>query len=193
MNKFVFDPEVLRAARTELERDHFTVTAAPPDLLEQGIALTAYRQRDDFGAVIAFAELGHVCHYGACYLWAGVPASDPPAWQQRDVRQRLEAYVSKVCSDVATSPHGLHQETLHRAAWILGGLVGSGALEETATVNALERAGLETGMDPNRVAATVKRSVERGKQAPWAFTDRPRVQAAGRSLEQRRADKWRKK
>jgi hypothetical protein len=181
MNRITFDPEVLRVARHTLEIAGFKVSTAPPDLLEAGCALLAHRSSDDTGYFVAFAELGHVVHYGACYLWAGAPSSDPPAWEHRDARARLETALSKWCLEVATAPDGLHQDTLHRKAFSVGGLVASGQVSEDEARERLERAGLETGMDAGRVKATVKRSLERGAKAPWSFEDRPQAPKANPS------------
>ncbi len=168
-----FDPDILERAVIVLEAAGYIVSTPPPNLIADGIALAAYRAVDDDGHLVAFAELGHIVHYGACYLGGGVPESRPPAWSQKDVRARLETALSKWCLEVATAPDGLKQEALHRRSYTIGGLVGSGQVQEHEALERLERAGLESGLDAGRVRATVKRSLERGSREPWTFEDRP--------------------
>jgi hypothetical protein len=173
MNRVSFAPETLERAVSVLEAAGYTVITPPPNLIADGIALAAFRAVDDDGHLIAFAELGHIVHYGACYLWGGVPESSPPAWGQKDVRARLETALSKWCLEVATAPDGLKQDTLHRRAYTIGGLVGSGQVQEHDALERLERAGLESGLDVARVRSTVRRSLERGSREPWTFEDHP--------------------
>jgi hypothetical protein len=170
-----FDRDVLRAATLELTKAGFTVTTATPDLLADGIALTAYRACDDFGAVIAFPELGHICHYGAGYSWAGDLNSNPKPFGQRDIRSRLESYISKICLDVAATPtgQGARQEALSRAAWKVGGLAAGHDLDSEAFKAQLEDAGLACGLEPHRVRATVQTSLRAGQRNPWQLEERP--------------------
>jgi hypothetical protein len=168
-----FDPATLERAVIVLEAAGYTVNTVTPGMLAQGLLLACYRAVDDDGHLLEAGELGHVAHYGASYLWGGVPESSPPAWSQKDVRARLETALSKWCLEVAIAPDGLKQDTLHRRAYTIGGLVGSGQVSESDAVDRLERAGLESGLDVVRVRSTVKRSLERGAREPWTFEDRP--------------------
>jgi hypothetical protein len=168
-----FDPDTLERAVIVLEAAGYTVNTVTPGMLARGFVLACYRAVDDDGHLLEAAELGHVAHYGACYLWGGVPDSSPPAWSQKDVRARLETALSRWCLEVATAPDGLKQDTLHRRSYTIGGLVGSGQVQEHEAIERLERAGLESGLDAGRVRSTVKRSLERGSREPWTLEDRP--------------------
>ena len=170
-----FDRDVLRAATYELQKVGFIVSSATPELLADGVALTAYRERDDFGAVIAFPELGHICHYGAIYLWGGDLESSPKPYKHRDIRSRLEAYVAKVCLSVAATPAGLglRQAELSKTAYTIGGLAVGHDLDPEAFRGQLEDAGLSTGLEPHRVRATVQTSLRAGQRRPWTLEDKP--------------------
>ncbi len=170
-----FDRDLLRGAILELEKAGFAVSSATPDLLADGIAVTAYRARDDFGAVIAFPELGHICHYGAVYLWAGDLESNPKPYAKRDIRSRLETYVAKVCQGVSSTPagQGARQENLAKAAYKVGGLASGHDVDPEAFRSQLEDAGLASGLEPHRVRATVQTSLRAGIRNPWKLEDRP--------------------
>jgi hypothetical protein len=170
-----FDRDVLRAATLELKKAGFEVSSATPDLLADGIALTAYREHDDFGAVIAFPELGHLVHYGAVYLWAGDLESSPKPYRHRDIRSRLESYISKICLDVAATPagQGARQESLSRAAWKVGGLAVGHDIDPELFKTQLEDAGMACGLEPHRVRATVQTSLRAGQRNPWQLEERP--------------------
>ena len=171
-----FDRDVLRAAQYELEKAGFTVSSATPDLLADGIALTVYRERDDFGALIAFPELGHIVHYGAVYLWGGDLESSPKPFKARDIRSRLEAFVSKVCLSVSsTAPgQGARQAELSKAAFSVGGLAEGHGVDSEAFRAQLEEAGFASGLEPHRVTATVQTSLRAGIRKPWMLEDKPK-------------------
>jgi hypothetical protein len=170
-----FDRDVLRAATLELKKAGFEVSSATPDLLADGIALTAYRAHDDFGAVIAFPELGHICHYGAVYLWAGDLESSPKPYQHRDIRSRLESYIAKICLGVAATPagQGARQAELAKAAYKIGGLASGHDVDPEAFKAQLEDAGMACGLEPHRVRATVQTSLRAGQRNPWQLEERP--------------------
>lgn len=180
MNRLhTFDRDVFRAAHIELENAGFTVSSASPDLLADGIALTVYRERDDFGALIAFSELGHLAHYGAVYLWGGDLESSPKPFKARDVRSRLESFVSKVCLSVSsTAPgQGARQAELAKAAFSVGGLAEGHGIDSEAFRAQLEEAGFTCGLEPNRVTATVQTSLRAGIRKPWTLEDKPAPEA----------------
>jgi hypothetical protein len=170
-----FDRDVLRAAQYELERVGFTVSSPTPDLLADGIALTAYRVKDDFGALIAFPELGHIVHYGAVYLWGGDLESNPKPFKARDIRSRLESFVAKVCLSVSsTAPgQGARQVELSKAAYSIGGLAEGHGVDSEAFRGQLEQAGFASGLEPHRVIATVQTSLRAGIRKPWTLEDKP--------------------
>jgi hypothetical protein len=170
-----FDRDVFRAAQIELENAGFTVSSSTPDLLADGIALTVYRERDDFGALIAFPELGHLAHYGAVYLWGGDLESNPKPFKQRDIRSRLEAFVAKVCLSVSsTAPgQGARQAELSKAAFSIGGLAEGHGVDSEAFRGQLEEAGFACGLEPHRVMATVQTSLRAGIRKPWTLEDKP--------------------
>ena len=173
MKTHQFNTSNAMKVRSLLEQAEFTVTAPPVQLLEAGIVYIAFRSNDDLGYLIAFSELGNIAHYGPSYLWGGKPLVKPMPWQDRSVHSRLETALARWCQEIAASPDGLHQITLHRLAFTVGGLVASGQIDPHDAQTRLEQAGLATGMQKNRVLATVKRSLERGAQSPWQFEEKP--------------------
>ena len=173
--RYTFDRDVLKAARRELEQAGFTVSSATPDLLADGVVMTAYRSSDDAGYLVAFRELGHLVHYGAVYLWGGDLESSPKPWVQRDIRSRLETYISKVCQSVSsTAPgQGNRQATLAKAAYSVGGLAEGHGVDPEAFRSQLEDAGQACGLEPHRVTATVQTSLRAGIRKPWTLEDKP--------------------
>jgi hypothetical protein len=170
-----FSRDVLRAATLELTKAGFEVSSGTPDLLADGIALTAYRAHDDFGALVAFPELGQIVRYGAVYLWAGSLDSKPKPFGQRDIRSRLESYIAKICLDVASTPagQGIRQQTLSRAAYKIGGLAAGHDLDSEPFKTQLEEAGLASGLEPHRVRATVQAGLRAGTRNPQELENRP--------------------
>ena len=181
--RYTFDRDVLKAARRELEQAGFTVSSATPDLLADGVVMTAYRSSDDAGYLVAFRELGHLVHYGAVYLWGGDLESSPKPWVQRDIRSRLETYISKVCQSVSsTAPgQGNRQAELAKAAYSVGGLAEGHGVDPEAFRSQLEEAGQACGLELNRIKATVQTSLRAGIRNPWMLEDKPAPQSSKQS------------
>jgi predicted P-loop ATPase len=73
---------------------------------------------------------------------------------------------------VAAAVEGSRNETLNRAAYSLGQLVGGGVLGEEEARTALERAGLSARLAEHEVKATTRSGIEAGKQEPRGVPER---------------------
>lgn len=79
------------------------------------------------------------------------------------------------CAVVANAPRGERNDTLNRAAFALGQLVGSGQLDETEVLAELERAAEACRLAQEgqaAVAKTIQSGLEKGKQQPREVPER---------------------
>ncbi len=67
---------------------------------------------------------------------------------------------------VAAAPEGQRNDALNRAAFVLGQLVGSGALERGEVEKALSAAAATCGLPDGEAACTIKSGLEAGMQEP---------------------------
>jgi hypothetical protein len=151
--------------------------------------------RADGGYVVA-APSGH--RSGGRYTWAAGPETlaAMPTWvaQRSDATQvpmparparadRLAAYAAAAlegeCRRVATAPEGLRSDTLNRAAFSLGTLVGAGVLDESLVVDSLAAAAAaasrsgERPLGSREAMATIRSGLARGIERPRALHPAP--------------------
>jgi len=159
------------------------------------VTLAGVDLRGDGGYVVA-APSGH--RSGRRYSWANGPetlavipvfiaerpdldTTHAPARPARADRQ--SAYVAAAlegeCRRVAAAPEGLRSDTLNRAAFSLGTLVGAGTLDETLVVESLAAAAAaasRTGESPlgaREAMATIRSGLARGIERPRALDPAP--------------------
>lgn len=70
------------------------------------------------------------------------------------------------CRNVTAAQEGARNETLHRAAYNLGQLVGDGFLSETEVVAALLAAAATTNLPPGEAGRTIQSGLKAGKAEP---------------------------
>ena len=158
-------------------------------------ALAGIDLRGDGGYVVA-APSGH--RSGGRYAWAGSPdaLAAMPTWvaQRSDATEvpmparpaqadRLAAYAAAAlegeCRRVATAPEGLRSDTLNRAAFSLGTLVGAGALDEGLVIDSLASAASaasrsgERPLGPREAMATIRSGLARGAERPRLLDQAP--------------------
>lgn len=105
--------------------------------------------------------------------WIGKPP--PPPGAERDV-ERAPSYARHAleaeCDRVARAPRGSRNDTLNRAAFALGTLVGAGVLDEAEVTTALEAAALHAShtnrepLPPEEIAATIASGLRAGRSRP---------------------------
>jgi len=166
------------------------------------VTLTGIDLRGDGGYVVA-APSGH--HSGCRYTWASGPetlavmpafiaerpdvgASRTPARPARADRQA--AYVAAAlegeCRRVAAAPEGLRSDTLNRAAFSLGTLVGAGTLDEALVVESLAAAAAaasrsgESPFGAREAMATIRSGLARGIERPRSLDPAPGASSLSR-------------
>jgi hypothetical protein len=94
-------------------------------------------------------------------------------------RSRVEAYAGAVLlravAEVGSAGQGQRNTTLTRVAFMVGGYVGSGALSEEPTADALVQAGIASGLGARRASDIVRRQMQAGMARPIEvmLEDRP--------------------
>jgi hypothetical protein len=131
---------------------------------------------------------------GGRYLWASeMPLRPAPDWlvslfrepvQERpvmldvhrfpDANRWARAAVEGEITRVQQAADGVRNDTLNRAAFALGQLVGAGHLREDRVRNALVTAGLRVGLSPTEVRATVASGLRAGSRSPRSPSDNRR-------------------
>lgn len=82
----------------------------------------------------------------------------------------LTAYVTTVCDGVVHAVNGTRNDTLNRASFTLGRIVGAGQLDHRATADALTAAGRAAGLDDGEITATVASGLAAGEADPRALS-----------------------
>lgn len=166
-----FSPIQLEQAKHALTRAGFTVRTAPLELMLRGCVLTAWHQTKQEGYLIEPQELGMIARLGLDHLDPYRGSSTLPRWQRDStpdalrLRRYAEAVMARACAEVASAPEGVRNQTLNRAAFLLGRYLGWG-LDEAQVLAELVRAGLRAGLPSREITSTVKRALKKGSEHP---------------------------
>lgn len=164
----VLDPAHLQQARAVLELEHFEVETPPPDLLERGVILTAYRPADGEGYLLSPEEVRLLAYHGLAAL-DPEPTDPRPKWQRSSTRNREQAYaeaaLARAVLEVQSAPRGVRNNTLAKVAFGLGQLEPLG-LDESRVVQALVDAALATGLEHREALSTARRGFKKGTEHP---------------------------
>jgi len=87
-----------------------------------------------------------------------------------------DVLLARELADLARAREGTRNDTLNRAAFTLGGLVGAGRLPESEVVPALETVARSTGLPEKEAARTTRSGLEAGKAAPLHGRPAPTAQ-----------------
>jgi len=99
------------------------------------------------------------------------PTHRPIAHPDRYAQAALTAEADRV----ARAPVGSRNDTLNRAAFALGRLVGGGLLDAGEVVHELEAAARFAGLSRAETRRTIRSGLTAGRRAPFAPDQRPRV------------------
>ena len=121
---------------------------------------------------------------GGRYKWGGKQTPQPiPGWLVREIRKppKERAQVQLGRTDVAgyagaalnaevelvaSAVEGTRNDTLNRAGWNIGTLVGAGAIDREVAYQALADAATSAGLSPAEVSLTLGRALDDGAQHP---------------------------
>jgi putative DNA primase/helicase len=84
-----------------------------------------------------------------------------------------KAALDDECGKVAGSIEGARNDTLNKAAFSLGTLVGGGGLDEEVVRTRLTEAAQQSGLPDAEIDATIKSGLEAGKQQPRTVPNTP--------------------
>lgn len=101
------------------------------------------------------------------------PAPEPSGPITPYAMTALESEVLRVLE----APEGTRNDTLNKAAFSLGQLVGGGLLARHVVEDALTTAALENGLEASEVAGTIRSGINTGMRQPRRPEPRDRVQA----------------
>jgi hypothetical protein len=167
--KFVsFRPETLRRCTEQFEARGFTVKS-DPFLLARGYLLAASHPNGE-GVLLTPQDVNLCAHQGIEILLDPFQSNDPkPRWQCHDtnrLRKYAEATLSRLVVEVATAPDGARNQTLNKAAFVLGGLLGWEVVDPHAVLGALVNAALDSGLTEGEARVTATKALARGAENP---------------------------
>lgn len=138
--------------------------------------------RGDGGYIVAAPSIHP---NGGRYRWGGKQDPEPvPGWLIRLLRQppkdnprplrtvsaNIGGYVGRACEAeaemVATAGEGTRNDTLNRAGWNLGQLVGAGVLDREHAWQLLADAARSSGLDEREINQTLGRALDDGAKHP---------------------------
>ena len=79
-----------------------------------------------------------------------------------------EVALQRTCEEIAGMTEGSRNMALSRAAYRIGGLVGSGHIGAKQASSGLMRAGEACGLPRDEASSVVKRGLRAGAEKPWA-------------------------
>lgn len=86
---------------------------------------------------------------------------------QGQLEQRALEILREACVGVRNTAEGKRNDSLNRAAFTAGGLVGAAALELGTAWNELRDAGVASGLDADEIDATIRSGIDAGQAQPF--------------------------
>jgi hypothetical protein len=154
-----------------LEQASYTVTFAPVELWQHRCILTAWHPVTGEGFMVGPDELGLIIHYGAGYLDPYQYGNELQARHQNKnnpnrIRHYAEAVIARAICDVQTAQPGIRNQTLSRAAFVVGRYLLGWQLDPDSVQGQLLEAALQTGLDHREANTTIKRGLDAGQRNP---------------------------
>ncbi len=113
------------------------------------------------------------------------PAPDPPAAKAARADAKAARYAQRALQlelhALCSAADGTRNETLNRAAFSLGRLVGGGYLDRAGVEAALRAAAESIGLEPKEIDATLRSGLDSGMAQPRRVELRPRPRGEGES------------
>jgi hypothetical protein len=95
------------------------------------------------------------------------PLTDPMAPPSAQDMSFIEQAIERQLDAVRKAEKGTRNSALNSAAFVLGKIVGSGAVEESAVVERLTEAARSVGLEPDEIRRTIASGLRAGKRKPW--------------------------
>lgn len=83
-----------------------------------------------------------------------------------EARAEAQAWLTRVCKDLADLAEGGRDTYLNEICWTAGGYIAGGALDEEIAKKQIEEAALECGLDRSRIRDKLSRVIRQGMQKP---------------------------
>lgn len=186
-NKYItISPVALQQARALLESEGFEVETPPPELLEQGVLLTACRENADGieGFLLSAEEIRLLALHRSLSVLDPEPQDARPRWRRESTRDRERAYVeaalAKAVLEVQSAHVGQRNNVLSAAAFGLGQLEHLG-LDVDRVTEQLVQAAVSTGLSYQEAQSTAKRGFRKGSGHARGLPPSDLVQSAGGS------------
>lgn len=174
--QLVVDTQRLNHAKLVLEAAGLIVTVAPIELWQHRHILNAWNPTTGDGYLICAEELGLICRYGADYLnpygyGGGYQARYKDKGNPNRLKHYAEAVIARAVNDIQTSQPGSRNQTLSRAAYVVGRFLLGWQLDPDSVQGQLLEAALTTGLDHREAHSTIKRGLEAGQRNPKSPDD----------------------
>lgn len=96
----------------------------------------------------------------------------PPTPPRRDLHPYAEAALREEIEEVRRAPEGTRNDTLNKAAFSLGQLVGAGILDRRTVEEELAAAARAAGLEEREIQATLRSGLEAGMRQPRILPER---------------------
>ncbi|MGL4608128.1 MAG: hypothetical protein ACRCYY_00360 [Trueperaceae bacterium] len=162
------NPQKFQEAVSVLENAGHTVTFAPIELWSHRCVLTAFNPVTGEGYLIGSDELGLLCHYGIAYL--NPHNFSEPRYKAKDNVNRLKHYAEAVLAraivDIQTAQPGTRNQTLYKAAFVIGRYLLGWHLDPDSVQAQLLDAALQSGLQGGEREArtTIKSGLKAGQK-----------------------------
>lgn len=143
---------------------------APPSRHPVGTRYTWLRHRPGSASSMTWPDPLPDCPPMLRELIAGPP---PPVAAARRIARPdryAQAALDAESERVAVAPTGRRNDTLNRAAFALGRLVGAGLLDERTVLRELADSARHAGLGPTETARTIRSGLTAGRRQPWTGT-----------------------
>lgn len=189
-----FSTELLEQTADFLTAEGFEVRAAPLELLERGVVLTAFHPEKLDGYLIEPAELGMITRLGMAYLDPYAEGREEPRYIREDSKKRMKAYaeavLAKRVAEVESAQPGIRNTALNSAAYTLGRYLGWEAYSEEEAARELLKAAIMAGLEPQEAEPTIRRALEQGASNPRDSSELEPQQAPLRTRQRNRMKGW---
>ena len=170
------------------------LAALDPFLQDNDIVAAISNPKNGDALLLTKADVNLAARYGINWLFDPYGESDSrPRWQRGEanwLRKYAEATLGNLVFEVSTAPEGSRNQTLNKAAFALGGLLGWDVLDANVVLDALVSAALDSGLNYREAKSTATSAMRRGQQHPRDIPE-PKSKPRPHTRQSRLAERWR--